>query len=153
MDYIEKDSGNTTPDNLKKSVDEFEIQQAKKDKFLKKQEKKFAKLQKKQVKYDFIKWKKTIKKQLKKSPGGQPVPIEDLKKQVLTTLLNDIEKDLSQVFDITIKEQNKFFSIVDGKVHALPKKEKKAPKEKKDPKNSKIKEKKEKKVKKVVKSE
>ncbi|KAN0003525.1 hypothetical protein ACTFIZ_009687 [Dictyostelium cf. discoideum] len=79
---------------------------------LKKNEKKLNK------KYKGLKWKKTIKKFVKEYPDGS-IPVEDLKKMVISKQLSRIEKDLKIIFNEKIQEPTKMYALVGHEVKRL----------------------------------
>ncbi|KAN0035122.1 hypothetical protein ACTA71_004381 [Dictyostelium dimigraforme] len=69
-------------------------------------------------KYKGLKWKKTIKKFVKDYPDGS-IPVEDLRKQVVSKQISRIEKDLNIIFNEKIQKPTKMYALVGHEVKRL----------------------------------
>ncbi|KAM9981149.1 hypothetical protein ACTFIY_003464 [Dictyostelium cf. discoideum] len=103
-----KEQENELNEKLKKTT----ISKTGKNNKLKKNEKKLNK------KYKGLKWKKTIKKFVKDYPDGS-IPVEDLRKMVISKQLSRIEKDLKVIFNEKIQEPTKMYALVGHEVKRL----------------------------------
>ncbi|KAM9965132.1 hypothetical protein ACTFIW_004933 [Dictyostelium discoideum] len=103
-----KEQENELNEKLKKTT----ISKTGKNNKLKKNEKKLNK------KYKGLKWKKTIKKFVKDYPDGS-IPVEDLRKMVISKQLSRIEKDLKIIFNEKIQEPTKMYALVGHEVKRL----------------------------------
>ncbi|EAL69782.1 hypothetical protein DDB_G0275433 [Dictyostelium discoideum AX4] len=103
-----KEQENELNEKLKKTT----ISKTGKNNKLKKNEKKLNK------KYKGLKWKKTIKKFVKDYPDGS-IPVDDLRKMVISKQLSRIEKDLKIIFNEKIQEPTKMYALVGHEVKRL----------------------------------
>ncbi|KAN0015316.1 hypothetical protein ACTFIU_008043 [Dictyostelium citrinum] len=69
-------------------------------------------------KYKGLKWKKTIKKFVKDYPDGS-IPLDDLRKMVISKQLSRIEKDLNIIFNEKIQKPTKMYALVGHEVKRL----------------------------------